>query len=200
MEKLGRCSTLKIKTFLKNNAKSYLLVCAFGMLAGVLVMLFSNMPSNTLWSLSSFSSATIGFWMCTTSIIALVSDKPLVAGINASLYVGIMFAITGIFKKVREINSEYCLEINVVSSTIDVIFYSIFPAVICGVFGVILWNGRREKWFGKVLLVLPLIFISAEAVIMYARVFTEGRMLFQALLDTGCATGYFLFIKSSLFP
>ncbi len=65
-----------LKTLFRNRLQSYLFICLLGLLAGGLVAGFSQFPFDTLWSISSFSSTTIGFWMFTTSLIVLTSEPP----------------------------------------------------------------------------------------------------------------------------
>lgn len=40
---------------------------------------------------------------------------------------------------------------------------------------------------------------AAEAAIMFFRVAAEGTMLFQAVLDTGCAAAYLFIFRRGLF-
>ena len=65
---------MKLRTLFRNRIQSDLFISFWGLLAGGCVVVFSLFPFNTLWSFSSFSWATIGFWMCTTSLIVLRSE------------------------------------------------------------------------------------------------------------------------------
>ena len=97
------------KVLFKNNLKSYLLVTGFGIVAGLLVALFSRFPAQGLWNFALFSSGTLGFWMFSTSLIVLFSGKNFVAAINAALYVYFMFYVTGINPMVIPILMNRCM-------------------------------------------------------------------------------------------
>lgn len=190
---------MKLRILFRNRIQSYLFISFFGLLAGGCVAVFSLFPFDTLWSFSSFSSTTIGFWMFTTSLIVLTSERPLTASVNACIYVGVTFIVTDIFKTVRLIQSGYMLTGGLPGQVLSTLLYGAAPAVVCGILGAILWNGRKRTWYGRALRFLPLLLIIAEGIRMYLCVFREGRMLFQALLDTVCAALYILVIGRSLF-
>lgn len=190
---------MALKTLFRNRVRSYLFICLLGLLAGGLVAGFSRFPFDTLWSLSSFSSATIGVWMFTTSLIVVTSESPHTAGINAGIYVGVKFVVTDLHKTARLFQAGYAFSDELSVRVLSTLFYGAVPAVLCGALGAILWNGRKGSWYGRALLLLPLLFIAAEGIGMYCRVLKEGRMLFQALLDTACAALYFLAVRRSLF-
>lgn len=82
-----------MKVVFKDNIKSYLLVILLSILAGLSVVLCLTLPNNNLWSFSYWSSSTYGFWMFTTSLIVLLSEKRKTAIINASIYVFMIFPL-----------------------------------------------------------------------------------------------------------
>lgn len=174
--------------------RSILLTAICGVAAGLLVVLFSDMPHGDLWSFSSFSSATLGFWMFSTSTLALSSSQRLIGAVNGFVYVGTMFFVTGIYKEVRNfhgIYNQYTGAVDMLTRAIaSAVLYAVIPAMICGALAAVLWSGRRNSWIGKILLLAPACFIAAEAVIMYRYVFATHTMLFQALLDTACLAAY----------
>lgn len=195
-----------IKTIFYNNRKGYLLVMLFGLIAGLAVAFFSEFPADGLWAFAYFSSRSLGFWMFTTSVIVLFSEKRLTASINAVMYVGLMFAVTGIYKAVRDYISDIVNYENVsefisfsgyssmtgyiIKNIFEIILYSLIPGVVCGLLAAVLWNGRKNNWFGKIMLIMPVCFIVFEAVSMYISVFAKHTMLFMALIDTACIITY----------
>ena len=84
--------------FFYKSIKDFIIVAALGIAAGLLVALFLWLPDNELWDFSYFSSDTYGFWLFTTAIIVLFSEKRFVAAINAGLYVFFLFLITTAFQ------------------------------------------------------------------------------------------------------
>ena len=192
-----------LPTLFKNKPKSYLIIITFGIFAGLLVAFFSDFPNDTLWAFSFFSSATIGFWMFTTSSIVLCSEKHLSATINAALYVYFMFFVTMVFKDIRLYNQGYSgceniLEL-IMNNWLSCLLYGLLPAIVCGGLGFILWFTRRNKWYGKILVYIPLIVISFEMIFMYISVFTTHTKLFMALVDSACVVAYIGIFKTALF-
>lgn len=195
-----------IKTIFYNSKKGYLLVMLFGLIAGLAVAFFSEFPADGLWAFSYFSSRSLGFWMFTTSVIVLFSEKRLTASINAGMYVGLMFVITGIYKAVRDYVSDIANYENIsefisfsgysgmteyiIKTILEIILYGFVPGIVCGLLAAVLWNGRKNNWFGKIMLIMPVCFIVFEAVSMYISVFTKHTMLFMALIDTACIITY----------
>lgn len=183
----------------KGNTRGYFAAAALGVAAGLLAAALSPLPHGTLWSFSSFGSGTIGFWMFSTSTIVLLSAAPRVAAANSSIYVGLMFAVTGIFKTLRLIYSEYYFTSGFLSMAADLLLYSVIPGLVCSALGAVLWYGRKGGRLSRLLLAAPLIVTAAEAAIMFFRVAAEGTMLFQAVLDTGCAAAYLFIFRRGLF-
>ena len=183
----------------KGNTMGYFAEAALGVAAGLLAAALSLLPHGTLWSFSSFGSGTIGFWMFSTSTIVLLSASPRVAAANSGIYVGLMFAVTGIFKTLRLIYSEYYFTSGFLSMAADLLLYSVIPGLVCSALGTVLWYGRKGGRFSRLLLAAPLIVTAAEAAIMFFRVAAEGTMLFQAVLDTGCAAAYLFISRRGLF-
>ena len=161
---------MNIRILFRHDKRSYLYTCLLGLLAGAIVAAFSNFPADTLWSFSSFSSATIGFWTFTTSLIVLTSKSPFTAGMHGGIYVGLIFLVTAFFKAIRGINDGYSTFSKEITQIPGMFCYAAIPAVICGILGAVLWYGRKNNWYGKLLLVLPLLVIALETAAMYANV------------------------------
>lgn len=205
---------LEFQTIFYDKIKSYILTAVFGIIAGLLVAFFSTFPKDDLWAFSYFSSETFGFWMFTTSIIVLFSEKTKNAFLNSTIYVGLMFAITAICKTITDyqiqlnqgtledyffINNYNSFSEYIFKSIFNVILYSITSAIVCGVLGLILWNGRRNTKFSKLLLIAPAIYILFETVFMYYKLFTAHTMLFMSIIDTVCLILYIFIFSKYLF-
>lgn len=141
----------------KGNTRGYFAAAALGVAAGLLASVLSLLPHGTLWSFSSFGSGTIGFWMFSTSTIVLLSASPRVAAANSGIYVGLMFAVTGIFKTLRLIYSEYYFTSGFLSMAADLLLYSVIPGLVCSALGAVLWYGRKGGRLSRLLLAAPLI-------------------------------------------
>lgn len=196
------------KTVFKNNFKSYLAVILFGILGGLLVAFFSGMPADDLWGFSYFSSTSLGFWMFSVSTIVLLSEKKLTACLNSGIYVFLMYFVTGIYKNARNFivtssafeSQEEVLAMYgythvgelILPYITDAFLYAIVPALVCAALAFVLHFGRKPNVIGKILLILPAVYILVEAVIFYILVFSTRTMLFMAIVDTLCLAGYLL--------
>jgi len=192
-----------MKVVFKDNIKSYLLVFLLSVLAGLSVVLCLTLPNNNLWSFSYWSSSTYGFWMFTTSLIVLLSEKRKTAIINASIYVFMIFLITTIYQSIKMYFYSYTpfdslMEIPI-NSINGWLLYSIIPAVICGVLGAILYSGREDKIYGKILCIMPAIFILIETIILFISVFTKQMKLFSSITDLISLILYIIFLIRFVF-
>ena len=192
-----------MKVFFKDNIKSYLLVILLSVLAGLSVVLCLMLPNNNLWSFSYWSSSTYGFWMFTTSLIVLLSEKRKTAIINASIYVFMIFLITTIYQLIKIHFNSYTpfdslMEIPI-NSINGWLLYSIIPAVICGALGAILYSGREDKIYGKILCIMPAIFILIETIILFISVFTKQMKLFSSITDLISLILYIIFLIRFVF-
>lgn len=196
------------KTIFKNNFKSYLAVILLGLFAGLLVAFFSGLPADDLWGFSYFSSVALGFWMFSVSTIVLLSEKKLTACLNSGIYVFLMFFVTGVYKSVRnymvnslifETRAEHLAMYGfthigqwILQCALDAFLYSFAPALVCAALAFVLHFGRKQNVIGKILMILPAVYILAETVIMYVLLFSTGTMLFMALVDTLCLVAYLM--------
>ena len=192
-----------MRVVFKDNIRSYFLIFIMGVFAGLSVVFFSDFPNSDLWAFSYWSSSTFGFWMFSTSLIVLLSEKRKVAIINSILYVFMIFLITGIYKSFRLYWNGYAPFHSLVELSLNSIpewlYYSVLPAMVCGVLGAILWIGRENKFYSKVLCVLPVIFILVESIIMFYDVFHNHIKLFTALTDLICFLLYMVFLRKEVF-
>ncbi len=192
-----------MKTIFKYNLKSYLLIFLLSVVAGFLVVFFCEFPNNDLWAFSYWSSETFGFWMFSTSLIVLLSEKRKTAIINTIIYIFIMFLITTIYKSFRLYWNGYTpfnslLELSL-NSIYGWLLYSLVPALICGIFGAVLWSGRKNNVYGKFLCVLPVLFILVETITLFYSVLMTHTKLFSAVTDLIWIILYVIFLKKEVF-
>ncbi|MDO4419255.1 MAG: hypothetical protein Q4B92_02725 [Ruminococcus sp.] len=196
------------KIIFKNNFKSYLAVVFLGIFGGLLVAFFSGLPASDLWAFSYFSSNTFGFWMFSVSTIVLLSEKKLTAFLNSGIYVFLMFFVTGVYKYVRnymvnslsfESQAEHLAMYGytnigqwILQCVFDAFLYGIEPALVCAVLAFVLHFGRKPNVLGKILMILPAVYLLVETVIMYVLLFSKGTMLFMAIVDTLCLAAYLM--------
>ena len=192
-----------MKVIFRDNIKSYLLVLLIGILAGLLVVMCFLIPNNELWAFSYWSTETFGFWMFSTSLMVLLSEKRKTAIINAFMYVFIMFLITTIYQSYKMYFNFYTpfdskREL-LISSINGWLLYSIIPSLICGFLGAILWSGRKNKIYSKLFCALPAVFILIEMIIMFISVFTNHTKLFSAITDLIWLILYIVFLIKNVF-
>jgi len=183
----------------KDNLKSYLIILILGILAGISVIFFSSFPSDDLWAFSYFSSGTLGFWMFSTSLIVLFSEKRKTGAINAIIYIFVIFLMTEIYKSFRTYLYGYAtynslLELSL-NSLKDWLEYSIIPAPLGGILAFILWNGRKENLAGKILRILPTAFILLETISLFYTAFVNHTKLFPEIIDLVCLILYIIVIR-----
>ena len=192
-----------MKVIFKDNIKSYLLIFLLSIIAGLSVVFFCEFPNNDLWAFSYWSSDTFGFWMFSTSLIVLLSEKRKTATINSTIYIFVMFLITTIYKSFRlylngytPFNSLIDLSLN---SMYGWLLYSVPPAIICGILGAILWSGRKNNIYSKILCILPVVFIFVESIILFYSFFINHTKLFSAITDLIWFILYVIFLKKLVF-
>ena len=192
-----------MKVIFKDNIKSYLLIFLLSIIAGLSVVFFCEFPNNDLWAFSYWSSETFGFWMFSTSLIVLLSEKRKTATINSTIYIFVMFLITTIYKSFRlylngytPFNSLIDLSLN---SMYGWLLYSVPPAIICGILGAILWSGRKNNIYSKILCILPVVFIFEESIILFYSFFINHTKLFSAITDLIWFILYVIFFEKISF-
>lgn len=190
-----------MKPLFKDNIRSYLLIFMCGILAGFAVVLLCELPNNDLWDFYYWSSSTFGFWMFSTSLIVLFSEKRKCAAINAGIYIFLMFLITTVYKSFclywdgnTPFHSLLDLSVN---SVYGWLIYSIPAALLCAALALVLWSGRKNTFWGKTLKVLPAVFILIETVILLYSVFAYQTKLFSALTNLICLVVYIGVMKKA---
>lgn len=178
---------------IQHKIKHYMIISVLGIFAGLFVCFFSNFPQDNLWSFALFSSKSLGQWLLTCSLIVFFSKERKVAGISVGLYVYFMFFITGIGKLSRSINEGY----NTLDfiSVFDILLYGIVPAIACAVLALILFIAKKRNILGNMFLILPILFIIAEAGYMIFNVISNHTNLFMLLVDFTCIILYFYILK-----
>jgi len=192
-----------MKVIFKDNIKSYLLIFLLSITAGLSVVFFCEFPNNDLWAFSYWSSETFGFWMFSTSLIVLLSEKRKTATINSTIYIFVMFLITTIYKSFRLYLNGYTPFNSLIDLSLNSIYgwllYSVPPAIICGILGAILWSGRKNNIYSKILCILPVVFIFVEFIILFYSFFINHTKLFSAITDLIWFILYVIFLKKLVF-
>ena len=188
-----------MKFMFKDKLKSYLFVIVLGVLAGLSVLLFIELPDNNLLSLYYWSSSTFGFWMFSTSLIVLFSENRKCAAINAGTYIFLMFLVTTAHQSYHiyrsgatQFNSLHKLVANHIGGWL---LYSIPPALVCALLGIVLWSGRKDTVWGKTLRLMPAVFLLIETGILFYCVFAYQTRLFSALSDLTCFLAYIIILS-----
>lgn len=194
----GHCRTL-----LRGCPVHFLLTAAAGIIGGLLVAFFFEFPSDGLWAAAYWSSSVYGFWIFTTSLLVLWSEKRYVACIVSGLYIFFMFLVTTVCMSLRLFyrgGTPYeTLFDMALHSLPGWLWYSIPPALFGAGLAAVLWGGRKAGTVGAVLRWMPLAFLCLETGWLFFYVFTQSTRLFPALTDLLCTAGYFVLILLPIF-
>ena len=168
------------------------------MLGGLLVAFFFEFPSDGLWAAAYWSTSVYGFWIFTTSLLVLWSEKRHVACIDSGLYIFFMFLVTTVYMSLRLFyrgSTPYEVLFDMILHSISGwLWYSIPPALLSAGLAAVLWGGRKAGTVGTVLRWLPFVFLCLETGWLFFYVFTQNTWLFPALTDLLCTAGYFVLI------
>ena len=186
------------RALLRGRPAHFLLTAAAGILGGLLAAFFSEFSSDGLWAAAYWSSSVYGFWIFTTSLLVLRSEKRHVACIGSGLYIFFMFFVTTVYMSLR----LFCRGGTPYETLFDMtqhsfpgwLWYSTPPALLCAGLAAVLWGGRKAGTIGAVLRWLPFVFLSFETIFLFFYVFTQSTRLFPALADLLCTAGYFVLI------
>ena len=114
-----------------------------------------------------------------------------------------MFLITTIYKSFRLYFNEYTPFNSLIDLSLNSLYgwflYSIFPAIVCGILGAILWSGTKNNIYGKILCALPVVFIFFETMLLFYSVFINHTKLFSAITDLICFILCIIFLKKEVF-
>ena len=191
-------SPLCCRTLLQGRPLHFLLTAVFGILGGLLVVFIFEFPSDGLWAAAYWSTSVYGFWIFTTLLLVLWSEKRHVACIGSGLYIFFMFLVTTVYMSLRlfyRSSTPYETLFDMALHSISGwLWYSIPPALLSAGFAAVLWGGRKAGTVGTVLRCLPFVFLCLETGWLFFYVFTQNTRLFPALTDLLCTAGYFVLI------
>ena len=186
------------RALLRGRPAHFLLTATAGILGGLLVAFIFDFPSDGLWAPAYWSTSVYGFWIFTTSLLVLWSEKRHVACIGSGLYIFFMFLVTTVYMSLR----LFCRGSTPYETLFDMtqhsfpgwLWYSTPPTLLCAGLAAVLWGGRKAGTIGAVLRWLPFVFLSFETIFLFFYVFTQSTRLFPALADLLCTAGYFVLI------
>ena len=89
------------RALLRGCPAHFLLTAVAGILGGFLVAFILEFPSVGLWAAAYWSTSVYGFWIFTTSLLVLWSEKRYVACIGSGLYIFFMFLVTTVYMSLR---------------------------------------------------------------------------------------------------
>lgn len=168
-------SPLCCRTLLRGRPAHFFLTAVFGIIGGLLVVFIFEFPSDGLWAAAYWSSSVYGFWIFTTSLLVLWSEKRHVACIGSGLYIFFMFLVTTVYMSLRlfyrgstPYETLFGMALHSISGWL---WYSIPPALLSAGLAAVLWGGRKAGTVGTVLRWLPFVFALRRAgcSFMYSR-------------------------------
>lgn len=170
---------MKHRRSFQNNLKSYALVAALGLLAGVLTRLTDFFPADSLWSLSSIATL-FGFWMVTVTLVVYYSASNISAGLNAFLF---LFFMDISFYGLQSLLGRFLPRFDNGGFKTDLFLLYAGLAAVCGVAGAVLYCWNRGGALGAVLYALPVGGLLAETLGVGVYCFKAHTYLFQLLFD-----------------
>ena len=186
------------RALLRGCPAHFLLTAVAGILGGFLVAFILEFPSVGLWAAAYWSTSVYGFWIFTTSLLVLWSEKRYVACIGSGLYIFFMFLVTTVYMSLRLFyrgRTPYETLFDMILHSISGwLLYSIPPTLLCAGLAAALWGGRKAGTIGAVLRWMPLVFLCLETGWLFFYVFAQNTRLFPALTDLLCTAGYFVLI------
>lgn len=178
---------------LNHSMKSYMKIFLVGILVGCICRLADYFPAHTLWSFSSIQTL-LGFWIITNTIIVLLSNSNICAGISSFLY---MFGMTLSFYGLQAILGMF---IPLFSGGFRFSLFVLFAvlSIPCAIAAFILYYWNRENIFNSILYSLPVGALAAEAIVIFIYFLEHHTFLFQLLMDViGVIIFLFMFYKKA---
>lgn len=164
---------------LSHNFKSYLIIFLCGLLAGVITRLTDFCSADTLWCFPSIATL-FGFWIICVTVIVLLSNSALCAGLNSFLY---LFGMTLSFYVLQYILGFYLpMFDNGSFKTSLFLLYSLLSAG-CGIGAFILHFWERNTRLSAILYALPVGALLSETIGVTVCLATRAVFLFQFLMN-----------------
>lgn len=196
-----------MKILFKDKWKSYLLILFFGILMGVMSGLTARLSDDGLWAFGNIGTGTLGIWMFILSIIVLGSENRKTAVINTIIFIYSLFFVTAIFRLSDSYLISYatreapCTLFEYLTNWDAINWYfgyaSEIETLLAVIVSPILYFGRKNNWFGKIMRILPLCYLLLEFVSYFCRVILEHNQLFTTIVNFVLIIAYFFFIKDS---
>lgn len=132
------------RVLLRGCPAHFLLTAVAGILGGFLVAFILEFPSDGLWAAAYWSTSVYGFWIFTTSLLVLWSEKRHVACIGSGLYIFFMFLVTTVYMSLRlfyrgstPYEALFDMALHSISGWL---WYSIPPALLSAGLAAVLWG------------------------------------------------------------
>lgn len=178
---------------LKHNMKSYSIIFLIGIIIGCICRLLDYFPSDTLWSFSS-PQTLLGFWIITCTIIVMMSNSNICAGISTFLY---LFGMTLSFYALQAILGKF---IPLFSGGFRITLFIMFTlaSIPCAIAAFILHYWNKDHIINSVLYSLPIATLIAETIAVLFYFIEHRTFLFQLIMDiTGVIAFTCIFFKKA---
>lgn len=163
---------------LKHNMKSYSIIFLIGIIIGCICRLLDYLPADTLWSFSSVQTL-LGFWIISCTVIVMLSDSHLCAGISTFLY---LFGMTFSFYALQAVLGEF---IPLFSGGFRTTLFIMFTlaSIPCAIAAFVLHFWNKDHIINSVLYSLPIAALLAETIAIVLYFIEHQTFLFQLIMN-----------------
>lgn len=171
---------------LKNNARSYLWMVLFGLLAGIATRLTDFFPADSIWGIQSVATL-FGFWMVTVTLVVCRSSSNGNAAACVFVYLFFMnigfYGLKYLYRFFAPNRADEGFQTNLF------LLYTLL-ALVCSAVSFVLYFWNRDSLANSVLYALPVGGLGAETIGVAAYFLANRTYLFQLLFDLA---GFLLF-------